>query len=307
VDRSLDPIIWQRYSTALMIKERLSLPAHAKVNLSLRVLGKRADGFHEVLTRMCPVSLADEVSVQAEAGGTSRLTCSDTTIPTDESNLAVKALRAFEKASGVTSGWHIHLEKRIPHGAGLGGGSSDAAAVLRALNRLSGEVLTPAQLHEIAASLGSDVPFFLHGTVCDASGRGEVLAPVADFPWRLPLVLIKPPFGIATPWAYQRWSASREMKGVNYAPQECPWGAMVNDLERPVFQKWLMLPALKSWLLEQTESRAALMSGSGSTVFAVCHTEEGASSLAQKAREFCGETSQVFVCSSVGVKSGHRE
>jgi 4-diphosphocytidyl-2-C-methyl-D-erythritol kinase len=287
-----------------MPERRLSLPAHAKVNLWLRVLGKRADGFHEVATRMCPISLADEVSVHAESGVISRLTCSDPTIPTDESNLALKALRAFEKAGGVTTGWHIHLEKRIPHGAGLGGGSSDAATVLQALNRLSDDVLTPAQLHGIAASLGSDVPFFLHGTVCDASGRGEVLEPVADFPWRLPLVLVKPPFGIATPWAYQRWAASREINGVSYEPQECPWGAMVNDLERPVFQKWLMLPALKSWLLEQPESRAALMSGSGSTVFAVCHAEEGAQSLAQKAREFCGETSQVFVCTTVQPQGG---
>jgi 4-diphosphocytidyl-2-C-methyl-D-erythritol kinase len=199
----------------------------------------------------------------------------------------------------VTTGWHIHLEKRIPHGAGLGGGSSNAATVLQALNRLSGNVLTAAQLHEIAASLGSDVPFFLHGRACDASGRGEVLEPVSDFPWRLSLVLIKPPFGIATPWAYQRWAESLELKGVNYGPQECPWGEMVNDLERPVFQKWLMLPALKSWLIEQGESRAALMSGSGSTVFAVCHTEDGAELLARKAREFCGETSQVMVCSTL--------
>jgi 4-diphosphocytidyl-2-C-methyl-D-erythritol kinase len=112
-------------------------------------------------------------------------------------------------------------------------------------------------------------------------------------------VLIKPPFGIATPWAYQQWAGSTELRGVQYAPQECPWGSMLNDLERPVFQKWLMLPALKTWLNEQAETRAALMSGSGSTVFAVCHTEEGAASLAQRAREFCGETSQVIVCRTV--------
>ena len=125
----------RRYPTILMTELRLSLPAHAKVNLWLRVLGKRPDGFHNVLTRMCPIALADEITIQAEPGGVSRLTCSDPTIPRDESNLALKALRAFEKASGVTAAWHIHLEKRIPHGAGLGGGSSDAAAVLQALNQ----------------------------------------------------------------------------------------------------------------------------------------------------------------------------
>jgi 4-diphosphocytidyl-2-C-methyl-D-erythritol kinase len=289
-----------------MSQDRLTLSAHAKVNLWLRVLGKRADGFHEVATRMCPIALADEVTVQAEPGGETRLTCSDRSIPTDESNLAMKALRGFEKAAGRVQPFHLHLEKRIPHGAGLGGGSSDAAAVLRALNQLSGEPLTAAQLHDIAAGLGSDVPFFLHGGVCDASGRGEVLTPVADFPWELPLVLIKPPFGISTPWAYQRWAGSAELKGVRYAPQECPWGSMVNDLERPVFQKWTMLPAVKTWLLEQPETQAALMSGSGSTMFAVCHTAEGAEALAAKARELCGETTQVVVTRSVGGLSTKR-
>jgi 4-diphosphocytidyl-2-C-methyl-D-erythritol kinase len=287
------------YSARLMSRRSVVLPAHAKVNLWLRVLGKRPDGFHEVDTRMCPIALADEVSVEDAASGETRLTCSDPTIPTDESNLALKALRGFEKASGLSLAWHIHLEKRIPHGAGLGGGSSDAATVLQAVNRLSGSPLSPAQLHEIAASLGSDVPFFLHGRACDASGRGEVLAPVRNFPWELPLVLIKPPFGISTPWAYQRWAGSVELKAVNYGAQNCPWGPMVNDLERPVFQKWLMLPALKSWLLEQPETLAALMSGSGSTMFAVCHSGDSAGALAVKAREYCGETTQVIVTRSV--------
>lgn len=281
-----------------MSERSLILSSPAKVNLWLRVLGKRPDGFHEVHTRMCPISLADEVRLTAKGGGTTELTCSDPTVPTDESNLALKALRAFEKAAGEVRAWGIHLEKRVPHGAGLGGGSSNAAAVLRGVNELCGGPLAPAQLHEIAAGLGSDVPFFLHGRPCDASGRGEVLKPVEDFPWVLPLVLIKPPFGIPTPWAYQRWAGSKELKGVSYAPQECPWGAMVNDLERPVFEKWLTLPALKTWLLEQPETRAALMSGSGSTVFGVCQTEEGAEGLAERAREFCGETTKVVVTCS---------
>jgi 4-diphosphocytidyl-2-C-methyl-D-erythritol kinase len=282
-----------------MSRPSVVLPAHAKVNLWLRVQGKRSDGFHEVDTRMCPIALADEVTVEEAASGETRLTCSDPTIPTDESNLALKALRGFEKASGRSRAWHIHLEKRIPHGAGLGGGSSDAATVLRAVNRLSGSPLSPTQLHDVAASLGSDVPFFLHGRACDASGRGEVLAPVANFPWELPLVLIKPPFGISTPWAYQRWAGSVELKGVPYAAQECPWGSMVNDLERPVFQKWLMLPALKTWLLEQPETRAALMSGSGSTMFAVCHSGDVAAALAERARDYCGESTLVMVSRTV--------
>lgn len=275
------------------------LDSPAKVNLSLRVLGKRPDGFHEVHTRMCPISLADEVRVTLRLSGGAVLTCSDSTVPNDESNLAPKALRAFEKAAGGTLSLDIHLEKRIPHGAGLGGGSGNAAAVLLAANQLAGMPLTLDQLQAAAATLGSDVPFFLHGRVCDASGRGEVVAPVADFPWQLPLVLIKPPFGIPTPWAYQKWAGSIELAGVRYSPQECPWGPMVNDLERPVFQKWLMLPAVKTWLLEQPETRAALMSGSGSTIFAVAHSSDAAEALAEKAREFCGETTRVYACHTI--------
>lgn len=277
----------------------LILPSPAKVNLWLRVLGKRPDGFHEVHTRMSPISLADEVRATLKTEGTTVLTCSDETVPTDETNLALKALRAFETATGIIRAWNIHLEKRIPHGAGLGGGSSNAATVLAALNQLSGSPLSSSQLHELAAGLGSDVPFFLHGRTCDAGGRGEQLVPVADFPWTLHLVLMKPPFGISTPWAYQRWASSQELKGVDYAPQSHPWGEMVNDLERPVFEKWLMLPALKTWLREQPETLAALMSGSGSTMFAVCRDEAAAKALAVKAQEFCGETTQVHAVTTV--------
>ena len=282
-----------------MTESTLLLPSPAKVNLWLRVLGKRADGFHEVHTRMCPISLADEVRITRKTAGETELTCSDETVPVDETNLALKALRAFEKATGSTTAFHIHLEKRIPHGAGLGGGSSNAATVLDAVNRLSGSPLEEARLREIATVLGSDVPFFLYGCACDATGRGETLTPVADFPWQLHLVLIKPPFGIPTPWAYKNWAASQELKGVDYAPQPCPWGDMVNDLERPVFEKWILLPALKTWLRQQPETKAALMSGSGSTMFGVCHDEAAAVTLSRKAQELCGPTTQVIVVRSL--------
>lgn len=277
-----------------MTDSTLLLPSPAKVNLWLRVLGKRTDGFHEVHTRMCPLSLADEVQVTRKSEGVTHLTCSDGTVPTDESNLALKALRTFEKVTGSTTAFDIHLEKRIPHGAGLGGGSSNAATVLQAVNQLSGNPLDEVKLREIAAELGSDVPFFLYGCVCDASGRGEILTPVTDFPWKLSLVLIKPPFGIPTPWAYKNWSGSQELRSVDYRPQPCPWGEMVNDLERPVFEKWILLPTLKNWLREQPETIAALMSGSGSTVFAICHDEPSATSLAAKAQDLCGPTTQIF-------------
>ncbi|HSJ03084.1 MAG: 4-(cytidine 5'-diphospho)-2-C-methyl-D-erythritol kinase [Verrucomicrobium sp.] len=274
----------------------LTLPSPAKINLHLRVLAKREDGFHALDTRLCPLSLGDEVTFYPlEAGETAaRLTCSDASLPTDETNLAMKALRSFEKATGQPQQWHLHLEKHIPHGAGLGGGSSNAAIVLKGLNQLAGNPLPLEKLHELAAQLGSDVPFFLYDSVCDATGRGEILTPV-HFPWKLPVVLIKPPFGIPTPWAYQSWAKSAPLKGVLYAPQLCEWGPMVNDLERPVFEKWLLLPTLKMWLLEQIETRAALMSGSGSTMLAVAQSGADAEALAAKAKELCGETTWIQV------------
>lgn len=271
------------------------LSAPAKINLWLKVLGKREDGFHAVETRMCPISIADEVSIQAlPEGAETRLTCSDASLPVNESNLALKALRAFEQRTGIHRSWQLHLEKRVPSGAGLGGGSSDAAAVLRGLNQLTGEPLSIEDLCSIAGTIGSDIPVFLHGCVCDASGRGELVKPV-DFPHHLNLVLIKPPFGVPTPWAYKQWQASAEIPGVRYSPQVYAWGEMVNDLERPVFAKHMLLPALKTWLLEQEETQAALMSGSGSTMFAIVPDQQAGDALAARVRDWVGATAWIQV------------
>lgn len=266
----------------------------AKINLWLRVLGKRNDGFHEVQTRLCRLALGDTVEVEHRGKGTQvDLTCSDPAVPLDESNLAMKALRAFENRTGKQSSWRLHLEKKIPAGAGLGGGSSNAATVLRACNELTGKSLSQAQLIELGAQIGSDVPCFLLDTpAADGAGRGEQVTP-AEFPWQLPLVLIKPPFPIPTPWAYKRWAGSKEIPGILYAPQLCEWGAMVNDLERPVFEKFILLPTLKMWLLEQGEVRAALMSGSGSTMFAITDNAAQTTDLVERARVWCGETSWI--------------
>ncbi len=266
----------------------------AKINLWLRILGKRTDGFHEVQTRLCRLALGDTVEIEHRGTGQDvALTCSDPTVPLDETNLAMRALRAFENRTGKQSSWRIHLEKKIPAGAGLGGGSSNAATVLTGANELAGSPLSQAQLIELGAQIGSDVPCFILDTpAADGAGRGEQVTPV-DFPWQLPLVLIKPPFPIPTPWAYKHWAASKEIPGVLYTPQLCSWGAMSNDLERPVFEKYLLLPSLKTWLLDQGEVQAALMSGSGSTTFAITETPTQAAELAEKAREWCGETSWV--------------
>jgi 4-diphosphocytidyl-2-C-methyl-D-erythritol kinase len=272
----------------------LELPSHAKINLWLRVLGKREDGFHEVQTRLVKIDVADTVRLTL-TGTTSGidLTCNVPGIPTDDSNLAIKALKAFEARAGVSRGWSIHLEKRIPHGAGLGGGSSNAATILRVANQLLGHPLTFDDLNDIAAGIGSDVPCFLLDTpAADGEGRGERVTPV-EFPWQLPLVLIKPPFPIPTPWAYKNWATSKELPGAFYSPQICHWGEMVNGLERPVFEKFLLLPTLKGWLLDHGYVRAALMSGSGSTMFAITETDVQAAALAAEARQYVGDTSWI--------------
>ena len=244
--------------------------APAKVNLSLKILGKRADGFHELETRMVRISVTDTLRAEtAETGSGLRFTCDDPSLPTDGSNLVVKAVRALEQHVDRGFDLTIHLTKRIPHGAGLGGGSSDAATVLLGLNDGYGLGLSRDGLSGIAARLGSDIPFFLYEGACDCRGRGEIVEPVPDFPWRPRLFLVKPTFSVPTPWAYKEWLASRELPGIDYSPRPMPWGELVNSLERPVFAKHLVLADLKRFLAAQPGVEGALLSGSGSVVFAV--------------------------------------
>ena len=244
--------------------------APAKVNLSLRVLRRRDDGFHDIDSLMVPVSVADRLEItQREAGGL-EFRCSDPELPVDDRNLVVRAAHLFCAKFGIEPHLRINLQKEIPHGAGLGGGSSDAAATLLALDKL---FATHASLGELAAQLGSDVSFFLQRSAAMVRGRGELVAPT-NFPHTLPLLLIKPPFGVPTPCAYQQWQDSREIPGVRYVAQELPWGTLVNDLERPVFEKYVFLADLKMWLLAQPEIAGALMSGSGATIFGVLRDEE---------------------------------
>ncbi|XHR30695.1 MAG: 4-(cytidine 5'-diphospho)-2-C-methyl-D-erythritol kinase [Chthoniobacteraceae bacterium] len=264
--------------------------APAKINLSLAIKGKRPDGFHEIESLMVPLTLADTLSLEKAPGLT--FTCSDPSLPCDDSNLVFRAARRFFETLHTAPSIRIHLEKAIPHGAGLGGGSSDAANTLLALNELFAAPLAPETIHALAAELGSDVPFFLAGGAAFCRGRGEIVEPVA-FSQKIPLLLIKPAFGVPTPWAYSRWKDSREIPEVPYGPQSFPWGTLVNDLERPVFEKHLFLPTLKRWLLNQPETAGALMSGSGSTSFAVLREENGGAGLQTRVKEEFGD---VWTC-----------
>jgi 4-diphosphocytidyl-2-C-methyl-D-erythritol kinase len=274
-----------------MLACSMNLQAPAKINLHLSILGKRPDGFHEIESLMVPLTLADSLTLELGEPGIA-FRCSDPTLPCDDSNLVVRAAKAFFEKANLAPNVRLHLEKAIPHGAGLGGGSSDAATTLLGLNQLYNRPLAPGLLHELAAQTGSDVPFFLARSAALCRGRGEIVEPV-PFPHALPLLLIKPGFGVPTPWAYSRWSGSRELPGVSYAPQAFPWGTLVNDMERPVFEKYLLLPILKRWLGEQPETVGALMSGSGSTCFAVLRDGADGAALEARARAAFGE---VWTC-----------
>lgn len=259
-----------------------SLQAPAKLNLSLQVLEKRVDGFHEIDTLMVKLSgLADVIDFEESHRFTFK--CDAPELPTDETNLVVKAVRAYESATGISCDCSIFLKKSIPDGAGLGGGSSDAAATLLGLNRLHDFKLGTEKLLEIAANLGSDIPFFLISGAARCTGRGEKIEAIPSPP-ALPVLLLKPSFSVPTPDAYQRWARSREIPGVRYASQKIQDLSLMNDLERPVFEKHRFLAEVKEWLLQRAEVRAALMSGSGSTVFAVLNDRQDAGVLASAAK-----------------------
>lgn len=254
--------------------------ARAKVNLNLKILGKRDDGFHAMETCMAPISLADRLIITP--ADSYRLECDFEGVPLDETNLVTMAVRIFQKETGKPCAYNVHLEKHVPHGAGLGGGSGDAAAVLRALNQLERTGLSANTLAEWAGRIGCDVPFFVYDSVCECSGRGEIVEPI-EWPHKLDALLLKPSFGVSTPAAYKNWSSSEEISGIDYSCQSMPWGDFFNDLERPVFQKHRFLAEVKMWLLGQAEVTAAMMSGSGSTMIAILNDPLDAEALKQRA------------------------
>jgi 4-diphosphocytidyl-2-C-methyl-D-erythritol kinase len=277
----------------------MQLLAPAKINLTLEVKGRREDGFHEIESLVCPISLFDTLDLTAKENGGLEFSCDDASLPTDEHNLVVRAARLFCSSCGIEPNLRIELTKRIPHGAGLGGGSSDAASTLFGLDRLFQTELGLPALSAMAAELGSDIPLFLYHSAARVAGRGERVEPVS-FSHTLPLLLVKPPFGVPTPWAYGRWKDSKEVPGIVYAPQDFAWGQLRNDLERPVFEKYLFLALLKKWLLAQPEVSGALMSGSGATVFAVLHDQETGPALAGRVLEEFGPELWCCLAETVG-------
>lgn len=273
--------------------------APAKINLSLRVLGRRSDGFHEIETFITPISLCDKINIAERSGKqTIAFRCDDPSLPKGEDNLAVRAAEIFFKETKISSGISIELKKRIPHGAGLGGGSSDAASTLLALNELFATNLPREALAKMAEVTGSDVPFFIFQSAAVCKGRGELVSPTR-LREQLSVLLVKPEFGVPTQWAYCRWQDSREIPAVSYGAQQFDRQAFVNDLERPVFEKFVFLAEIKMWLLKQPEVEAALMSGSGSTVFAVLRDRADADHLARRAKVKLDPELWTCVCETI--------
>ena len=252
--------------------------AHAKLNLSLAITGRRADGFHELISLVAPIALADTLTL--DVGRPLGLTCDDASLPVDGSNLVLKAAAAYVKRRPSAPIGHFHLTKKVPHGAGLGGGSSDAAAALRLLDQASGDPLGLEFLETLAAEVGSDCPFFVRGQAAVMRGRGERLE-VLPLAARAALagrkvVLVKPPFGVPTPEAYAllakagkyRPAAQAEAKLAAWIAQPAADPSVLgNDLAAPVFAKYLALPVgLESF--RRATGVNWQMTGSGSACFA---------------------------------------
>ena len=280
---------------------RLEKPSPCKVNLLLNILGKRADGFHELETVMQPVNVCDRLAFERGGSGV-QLSCSDTSLPVDSRNLVFRAAQNFLTAAKVADGVKIHLEKKIPLAAGLGGGSGNAATTLLALNELFGQPLTLARLDELAAALGSDIPFFLYGKPALAVGRGEKVTSLDAFPALAgkAFFLIHPGFGISTPWAYQNLArfpaalngekgrAEKLIARLQTTDLKTAGGGFYNSLEAPALDKFPVLSLYQDFLREHG-ALAALMSGSGSTIFAIVENVPDGEALAEKFKAKFGQ------------------
>jgi 4-diphosphocytidyl-2-C-methyl-D-erythritol kinase len=259
--------------------------APAKINLYLHILGRRPDGFHELETLMVPISLGDTLEIDLIPAGV-EFSCSDPELADAQDNLATRAARLFLEEFKPKGGVRIHLEKAVPVGAGLGGGSSDAAAVLLALRQLHGLDCTDTKLAELAARLGSDIPFFIYRQPALCRGRGEIVEPVS-LKGSYQGLLVHPGFGVSTPWAYKTYAQNPHPGEVGRTFADV---TLRNDLEPPAFSKYPWLPTVKKWFRQRPGVLDALMSGSGSSVFALTGSNESARDLQQDFLAEFGET-----------------
>jgi 4-diphosphocytidyl-2-C-methyl-D-erythritol kinase len=280
----------------------------AKLNLFLAITGRRPDGYHDLVSVAAPLDFGDTLEARSEERGPGSqfsLECDEPEVPTDGTNLVLKAAQAFAVATDWERGVQFKLTKRIPVGAGLGGGSSNAVAALRALNKLSGGALAETKLAEIAASLGADCALFLKNAPVIMRGRGEVIGPLpaaARVRGRR-VLLFKPGFGIGTAWAYARLAkeapahyraaAEAEAHLAAWLGGAAPVEALLaNNMEGVVFAKYVALPVLLA-KLQREFGVTARMSGSGSACFALLRDDFVTAPLVARIRECWGPTAFV--------------
>ncbi len=252
---------------------------NCKINLALNVEGILPNGYHNVKMIMQEITLCDEISLTFGKSGVS-LSCSNLQIPTDSKNIAYRAAEMFYEKTGIADGVHIHIEKVIPTEAGLGGGSADGAAVFKAMNEHYGCPLSEKQLLDLGASLGADVPFCIMGGTALAQGIGEVLTPI-ESKVKTDVLIVKPPVGISTPWAYKRLDevgfepvdvdkVKDALEGSNVADL-C--ACMSNVFETVALKSYPEIAQIKADMLELGAS-GAMMSGSGPSVFGIFEDAE---------------------------------
>lgn len=290
-----------------MIPTNLEKDSPGKVNLLLNILGKRTDGFHELETVMHPIKVFDRLSLERKGQGI-QLSCSDPSLPTDSRNLVYRAAEKFLETAKIKDGVGLYLDKKIPLAAGLGGGSGNAATTLLGLNELFDQPLASEQLQSIAASLGSDIPFFLQSKPALGTGRGECIKPLEFFPALrgARFLLIHPGFGIPTPWAYENLArfpsalngqpgrAQKLVSALQKTDLKTAATEFYNSLEAPALKKYPLLALFQEFLREEGAT-ATLMSGSGSTTFAVLQDQSAAEELAQKFQGHFGQANWMTI------------
>lgn len=270
----------------------LKLEAHAKINLYLDVLNQREDGYHEIQTLMQSVELSDELRIISQSS-TIEICCDHPSLASSpQDNLAFKAFKLLKDKTRTNRGAKIELKKNIPVGAGLAGGSADAAATLVGLNILWGLNLSLTELQELAAELGSDIPFCLEGGTLLAEGRGERLRKVSQFPEAF-IIIAKPNFPLSTAKIYEQYDRmkgnansdiSKILRALEAGDLEEICSCLANALEEAVFKDYPQVKVVKEKFLE-AGALGALMSGSGPSVFAIAETQEKALEISQAMEE----------------------
>ena len=257
--------------------------AYAKINLVLNIGDLRPDGYHDIQTIMQSLELHDDVTVEQTGGTGITVTASVDTIPTDESNLAVKAVKAFAAKTGVPAdGLSIHIEKRIPVAAGLGGGSSDAAATLRALNVLYETNLSVDELAEIGIEVGSDVPFCVHGGCAYVEGKGDMVVPTTPLPQCI-IVIGKPDLAISTEKMYQRFDQAELPQRADHTPEimlglrwenlKAVAESVGNAFEQVLMKNERNTVDMMKEVMNQFGTLGTAMTGSGPAVFGIFDNE----------------------------------